>query len=132
MRQFAVLLLCTFTICCFQAAEPVEVATPDEPSEPEQICLPDEGPYKIDSGERISVDNVSLSPAADWISDVEYAVIPRCVLVRNDYKPDRIGGRTLQIDMHYKASEDEARISVFKITEYKEAFAKFPQYVERG
>ncbi|MFL6466654.1 MAG: hypothetical protein ACJ72Z_01710, partial [Pyrinomonadaceae bacterium] len=49
---------------------------------------------------------------------------------RDDYKPDSISGRTLQFNLKYAALDEEATISVFKIADYKRAFANYPQYLE--
>ena len=130
MKPFLVFLLCVFSICCFRAIEPVQVVTPEEPPEPEQFCSPIEGPTEIRTDGHVSLENVSFSYVPNWIEKVEYSVIPECVLIRNDYKPDPIGGRTLQFNLHYSASEEEATILIFKIADYKNAFAKYPQFVE--
>jgi len=122
MKPFLVFLLCVFSICCFRAIEPVQVVTPEEPPEPEQFCSPIEGPTEIRTDGHVSLENVSFSYVPNWIEKVEYSVIPECVLIRNDYKPDPIGGRTLQFNLHYSASEEEATILIFKIADYKNVF----------
>ena len=98
---------------------------------PEDVsCLDTEGQVQKSAERRISFENVSFSLSDAWVTDVEYFVKPECVLTRDDIKPDSVGGRTLRFNLRYNASESVAEIEVFKVEDYKRAFAGYPQYID--
>jgi hypothetical protein len=76
----------------------------------------------------VEVENVSFRFDRDFVQRVEVSEVPAEKLKSEDVKPDNIGGRALEFTLKYSGSNDQASISVFKISEYKEAFALFPQY----
>jgi hypothetical protein len=78
----------------------------------------------------VSFENVSFAFDRTQISQVDYFVSPECRLESDDIKPDAIGARTLHFQLHYENSTEKAHITVFKIQEYKNAFTRYPQYIE--
>ncbi len=90
-----------------------------------------EGRINNSDKRRISFENVNFS-LGDWVKDVEYFVVPECVLTNDDIKPDGIGGRTLRFNLRYRASERVAEIEVFKVEDYRKAFAGFPEYLDNS
>jgi hypothetical protein len=112
-----------------EAVPPVDDSV-ESVSPPELSCSDTEDEPQISADRRISFENVSFSLDQPLIRDVEYFATPECVLTSEDIKPDGIGGRTIRFNLRYSSTDDEANISVFKIEDYKNAFAQFPQYVE--
>jgi len=98
-------------------------------SEPTAILAPTPETTVFTNG-TVAFENVRFSFERDLIEKVEVSMVPAEKLEDEDIKPDGIGGRTLEFVLKYRGSDDEALISVFKIAEYMEAFARFPQYVE--
>lgn len=94
------------------------------------VCAGEESEHQTSSDRRISFENVGFSIDSNWIQNVEYFVTPECILASEEIKPDPIGARTLRFHLWYDSSDEEARILVFRIDEYKNAFARFPHYVE--
>ena len=79
---------------------------------------------------RVAVENVNFTFDPRFIERVEFSATPPYKLEEEEIKPDGVGGRTLQFDLKYHNPEDQGQILVFKIAEYKDAFAKFPHYLE--
>jgi hypothetical protein len=106
-----------------------EVSVNDGPLYPELSCRDMEGEAKTSVDRRIVFENVSFS-RGPWVRNVEYFVTPECVLTRDNIKPDPIGGRKVRFNLRYGSSDDQGEISVFKIEDYRNAFARYPQYIE--
>ncbi len=131
MKQLVFIVVCLSAISCYRIIEPKNAEVSEtEAMYSEPYCNEIEGMTQTGVGRQIIFENVSFSRDAAWIRDVQYFAVPECILTCDDYKPDLIGGRTLRFNLRYKESNDEARISVFKIQDYKNAFARYPQYVE--
>jgi len=104
-----------------------EVHSEDGPFYPELSCSEMEGEATVTADRDVSFENVSFRLHGEWVRDVDYFAIPECILGSDNFKPEGIGARTLQFNLQYNGSEDEGSVLVFKIEDYKKAFARDPR-----
>ncbi len=80
---------------------------------------------------RVEFENVRFRFDRKLVEKIEVNVIPAAKLESEDIKPDRIGARSLEFVLENEKAEERGRITVFKIAEYREAFARFPHYLQQ-
>ncbi len=132
-RVILFLILLTSIGGCSRTIQPDAVPPVGDITEtaPEPLlCSGEESEHRTTADRRVSFENVSFSVDSSWVRNVEYFVTPECVLVVDEIKPDPVGARTLNFNLRYSASDEEAYISTFPIEDYRNAFARFPHYLE--
>ncbi len=77
----------------------------------------------------VEFENVRFQFDRSSVEKVRVNVIPAAKLEDADIKPDGIGGRSLEFVL--EKTGERARITVFKIAEYRDAFTGFPHYIEQ-
>ena len=86
---------------------------------------------KVNYDKELSVKDVKFDFDKDVFFNVKSSVISAALLENKDDKPDYVQSRKVNFQIAYKNSKKTpAEISVYKIDEYKKAFALVPRYVE--
>jgi len=130
MKPFLILVISVLLTSCLPSQNEIEVISlPATPEIQQPDCKETESAVEVTKAGIVSFENVSFAFDRNRFDGVDFFASPACVLVSDQYKPDPIGGRTLHFNPQYKDSDEKAEIEVFKIQEYKDAFAKFPDYL---
>ncbi|CAN5612921.1 hypothetical protein BH24ACI3_BH24ACI3_16940 [soil metagenome] len=132
MRIFEIVVCSLSILLAFGGCKTAESETIDRVPQDQPVARQTpEGTATVFTDGSVAIENVTFNFDRDLIERVEFSEKRALKLEEEDQHPGAVGARTLLFDLKYRDAELWGYVLVFKLAEYKEAFALFPRYLEK-